>query len=172
MASSSYDTGRVAERCTATKEPFKPGDPFVAALFEMETGEGFERRDFTPAAWESVPKSGLFASWRGVTPDRRPPARAVIDLESFLGLFEQLGEADDPKHRAFRYVLALILLRKRALLPAGSREARGERPAALLVRLRGTSPESAPIEVIDPSMDESVIAEMTEQLRTLLRIER
>lgn len=171
MAPSSYETGRVADRCSLTGEPLKPGEPFVAALFETESGEGFERRDFTPDAWSSAPKSGLFATWRGIVADQHKQSRAVIDTDSLLGLFEQLGESDDPKRRAFRYVLALILLRKRALLPSGSQEARGDRPLALFVRLRGTPPDSAPIEVIDPAMDDSAIAEITEQLRTLLRIE-
>lgn len=166
MASSQYEIGRVAERCHVSGSPLGPGAAFIAALFETDAGS-LERRDFTPEAWGALAeKKGLFASWKGVVPQPDKPGRTVIDAGSMLGLFEQLGEMDDPKRLAFRYVLALILLRKRMLLPAGM-----AKPGILPVRMRGSSPEDPPIEVIDPAMDESTVLEITEQLRSLLRIE-
>ncbi len=172
MASSQYEIGRIAPQCSATGEPLNPSDPFVAALFEVDGAESLVRRDYSPAGWDSLrDRKGLFASWRGVVPSAEKTGRTTIDLPSLLGLFEQLAETEDPKRLAFRYVLALILMRKRALTPAGTREAKGAQPAALLVRPRGSSPEDPPIEVIDPAMNEATVGEITEQLRSLLRID-
>ncbi|MBL8746547.1 MAG: hypothetical protein JNK58_09365 [Phycisphaerae bacterium] len=172
MASPQYETGRIAERCAATGEALKPGDPFVAALIQVKGEESLIRRDFTPKGWAGQPKpAGLFATWSGVVPASEKSKGTAIDTASLLGLFEQLAETDDPKRQAFRYVLALILMRKRVLMPMGSREANGDKPGALLVRPRGSQPEEPPIEVIDPAMDEATVGEITDQLRTLLRIE-
>jgi hypothetical protein len=165
-----YEIGRVSAQCAASGRPLVPGEPFVAALVAGE-GETLERRDYSPEAWASGERPPrLFASWRGVVPD--PAAKApAIDADAMLGLFESLADADDARHLAFRHVLALILLRKRLLIPAGSRPATANAPAALLVRLRGTPPESAPIAVSDPAMDEATVLDITERLRALLGIE-
>ncbi len=172
MTSAQYETGKVSDHCTATGVALKPGDPFVAALFQPEGEESLTRRDFTPAGWTSQRKpKGLFATWTGVVGAQEKSGRTIIDTASLLGLFDQLADTDDPKRLAFRYVLALILLRKRLLTPMGSRDAKTNQPAALLVRARGSSPEDPPLEVIDPAMDDATIAEITEQLRSLLRID-
>lgn len=171
-AASQYEIGRIGERCAASGVEFKPGDPFVAVLIHAKDTDALERRDYTPAAWSGMARpAGFFASWAGVTPTGEKPRGAVIDTSSLLGLFETLSEAEDPKRLAFRYVLALILLRKRVLLPAGSVGPKGNEPGALLVRVRGSAPEDRPIEVVDPAMDEQTVTEITEELRTLLRIE-
>lgn len=172
MASTQYEIGRVGECCAASGVALKPGDAFVAALLSDGGDESLVRRDYTPEAWASGPRpAGLFASWTGVVPTAEKSRTAVIDTASLFGLFEQLAETDDPKRLAFRYVLALILLRKRVLTPAGTLGARGDAPAALLVRQRGSNPEEAPMPVVDPQMDDATIGEITEQLRTLLRID-
>lgn len=172
MATTEYEIGRIADRCSATGAPFAPGDPYVAALVESEDGEQFERRDFAPSAWDAGPKPPrLLAHWRGTTPTPDKVNKPVIDAPSLIALFEQLEGTEDPKRQAFRYVLALLLLRKRLLTPAGSVDASPSRPAALLVRPKGSAPEDPPMSVIDPAMDDATIAEITEQLRTLLRLD-
>lgn len=166
MTQVQYETGRVSERCAHSGELFNPGDAYIAALFENESGDGFERRDYRPDAWERMERRPrLFAHWRGVVATPEKQSKPMIDAASLLGLFEQLGESAAPKQVAFRYVLALILLRKRALAPAGNE------PGALLVRARGAAPEEAPVRVVDPAMDDAMVAEITEQLRVLLRME-
>lgn len=172
MASTQYEIGRIAERCALSGEPLKPGDEYVAALIESEGVEGLERRDYSAKAWEAAtPPPRLFACWRATVPEQVKSGKAIIDAASLLGLFETLGESGEAKQAAFRYVLALLLLRKRLLLPAGTRAGTAGLPGALLVRMKGSAPEEPAIEVIDPAMDESTVAEITEQLRGLLRID-
>ncbi|MDX2114365.1 MAG: hypothetical protein SFZ24_01920 [Planctomycetota bacterium] len=169
----SYDIGRMSDRCAATGAALKAGDRYVAALYESPEGEALIRRDYTPEGWESAGErpGALFAHWRGVVPAAEKSDKPVIDAGSLMGLFEQLGEAVEPRQLAFRYVLALIMLRKRMLTSQGMREARGDVPAALLVRVRGAAAEEGPIVVIDPALDEAAIVDLTEQVRTLLRLD-
>lgn len=161
-----FDTGRFTGVCAASGRPIAPGDPYVAALFEVEGPQPLVRRDYLARAWESLPRPpGLFASWRGVARAPRKDGRAPIDADAVMGLFEQLEGASDPKRLAFRFVLALILLRKRLLSPAGSRA------GALLVRRRGEPADAPPVEVIDPGMDEQTVADITARVRSLLGLD-
>jgi hypothetical protein len=68
------------------------------------------RKDFSSAAWTDPP-SEAFAWWRTRIPE---PAAKKIKLapnDVLLELFDQL--ADDPLHQDMRYVLTLLLVRRR-----------------------------------------------------------
>jgi len=167
----SYEIARVAGACAATGAEFKPGDAFVAALFEGE-GETLERRDFSAAAWnDDAPPAGVFAYWKGIVPEPSKSSRLALPFDSLLDLFEQLEGAEDARRIAFRYVLALLLARKRLLTIVGERPARESRPGALLVRPRGVEPTEAPVEVTDPGLDEAALGAVTEQVAEVLRLD-
>jgi hypothetical protein len=53
-----------------------------------------------------------------------------MDDEELLDLFESLEDANEPKKQAFRFLLALLLVRKRLL------KYEGQRPGLMLVRRR------------------------------------
>jgi hypothetical protein len=165
MASNSYEVGRLGLVCESTGKALAPGDGFVAALCEGENG-ALVRHDFSVGAWEAGARpAGHFAFWRGVVPAATKSAGPVLNLESLLDLFEQLGESTDGRRQALRSIIALILIRKRVLQVAGRRD------GVTLVRERGAAPESAPVEVADPALDAETLAQVTEELRTVLGIE-
>lgn len=174
MTGNNYEIGRRTGVCATTGRPLAPGETYVAALVEKspEEGEGLDRLDYTTQAWESSPRpERLFAFWRAVVSTDQDNKPRFIDDESLLGLFEQLDGATDPKRLAFRFVLSLILIRKRLLVHAG---ARGK---TMLVQEKLTGigsvarQASAPmIEVIDPGLDEATIAEVTQQLEGVIRV--
>ena len=166
MASnSSYEVGRLAQVCEATGESLAPGDGFVASLSEGENG-ALIRHDYSISAWESgVRPKGHFAFWRGVVPTPSKSATTALNLESLMDLFEQLEETTDPKRQALRSIIALILIRKRQL------QVVSQRNGVTLVRERGSAPEAPPIEVADPALDADTLAQVTEELRTVLGIE-
>jgi len=170
MATPAFDLGRRSDCCAATGTPLKPGDAVVTALFERPGDEVLDRRDYLEAAWTELPRpEGLFAFWRGVVPDPGAPKSRLIDGASMMSIFEQLEGATEPRRIAFRYLLALVLVRRRLLTLVGSTPARGEDPTLLLVRPKGVAPEEPPIEVVDPLMDEATIADATEQLQSILK---
>lgn len=166
LAGSQYEVGRIADRCAANGTVFAPGDSVVTALVENEDGDSFRRLDFSLAGWESAARPArVFAYWRSTASKSDGAAGPKIDASSLLGLFEQLEGSEDAKRRTFRYVLALLLMRKRVLMPAGSRQ------GVLLVKHRGATAEEAAIEVADPAIDDAALADVTDQIRSLLRIE-
>jgi hypothetical protein len=97
-------------------------------------------------------------------PEPGESKRRFIDDQALTDLFEQLGEGDpDPKRAAFRYVLALILVRKRLL-----RLEPGDGRGGLLVRWPKAPPEQASVHVADPGMTEDAVADVIEQLGGVL----
>lgn len=167
----SYEIARVAPVCAATGAPLAPGDAFVAALFEAEN-DALERRDYSAGAWnDERPPAGLFAYWKGVVPEPTKSSRLEIPFDSLLDLFEQLEDAEDPRRVAFRYVLALLLARKRLVSIVGERAAQSDSPGALLVRPKGADPAEPPVEVTDPGLDEAALNAVTEQVAEILRLD-
>ncbi len=174
MTGTTYEFGRRTGVCRVSGRAIAPGETYIAALIEKtaEEGEGLDRADFTLEAWESSARpSRLFAFWRATLDSEDSNKPTLIDDESLLGLFEQLEGASEPKRLAFRYVLALLLVRKRLLVLAG------EKKGLLLVQEKLTGVGSvaaqakAPVmEVVDPGLDAAAIAEVTEQLESVIRV--
>lgn len=170
-----YDIARPTGVCAATGRELVPGEPVVVALIERDGAAPLERLDFSLDAWargERDPGGGrVFAYWRTTQPSPNARPRTFIDDDALLELFHDSADddslhADDAERRArsaFRFVLALILCRKRLL-----RHESSER-GAMLVRERGAPPEAPPIRVEDPGMDAHALARATERLRAVLR---
>lgn len=121
-----WHIARSSRTCTHTGLAIEPGQPFYSALVEKE--DSFERRDFSAEAWPEVEKDDFFSYWknkgRAENPDKAPP----VDYERLLGFFDSLEGAAEPGKRLFRYVLALILVRRRRLrLDDMSRVPEGDR---------------------------------------------
>ncbi len=170
-ASRQYEIAKPSGACAATGEPIEPGEIMIATLAERAEDDGFERRDYSARAWENGARPrGMIGHWRTVmpTPDAEP--KPFIDDDSLLGMFHQLEDAEEPSRLAFRFVLALMLLRKRMLRPAGV-EKRGDQ-TIMLVRARGAhgwSADDPPIEVVDPGLDEQTLESVTDQLGQVIR---
>ncbi len=171
MTSNPWEIGRPADQCAATGRAIEPGDEFMAALVEREDG-AFERIDFAMDAWPDVERPPqLFAFWRAVRAAPNAKNQPLLDASTIGDLFDQLAEATEPRRVAFRYVLALVLVRKRKLELLKQRAASGEDPPLLLVRFRGTDKELPPIEVIDPEMDDETIIAISEQIQQIMALD-
>ncbi len=136
------------------------GEAFMATL--VERGETLERLDYCMEAWEAGarPQGLVYGVWRSRVPEKGA-RRQLIAGEDLMDLFEQLADAEEDSRVAFRYVLCLILIRKKLLVYEGTRD------GVVLVRARGVAPPPegpALVEVRDPGMDEARIAEVCEQL--------
>ena len=157
-------------RCAATGVELVAGEPYIGALCETEEEPGMIRLDYAVSAWEGAPRPArLIAWWRGVVQRDDSKKKPRVDAEGLMGLFEQLGESREARHVAFRYVVALLLVRQRVLTMTGVRESDGG--SVLLVKPRGATPEEPATEVEDPRIDEVMLADITEQMRAALGIE-
>ncbi len=170
----SFEVARATGVCAATGKPIKVGDKYVAALVERPGEEGLERQDFDAKEWKlgARPKKPrtLFASWVATMPAPDAKKRVLVDDAALLEIFEQLEGVEEPKRISFRYVLALLLIRKRLLkYEETRRDHMGGRP--VMVVKRASSSRTAGIgdcEVVDPGMDEQATADAIEQLQAIM----
>ena len=109
-----WHISRSTRMCSASDTPLEPGQPYFSAL--VEDGEGFMRRDFSMTAWPEVDKTGFFSYWKnkGWNPKNDGKAKP-IDYERLLAFFDDLANAVEPHRRLFRYVVGLMLSRRRVL---------------------------------------------------------
>src|SRR5207253_11002490 len=111
-----YHVARSTGRCTATDQPLEPGTLCMATLCERPGDEGFDRRDFLLSAWEAGARpEGLFSYWKTIVPPPDAKPRLLVDDAVLVDLFERLASDERPQRVAFRFVLGLILMRKKQL---------------------------------------------------------
>jgi hypothetical protein len=109
-----YAVSRPAGKCAASGRDIAPGDKFMALV--RETPLGLERLDYHLDAWPSVDKSDALANWLTVMPQPdQVKKKPFVDDEILLSLFERLADAQEELKLHFRFVLGLILMRKRLL---------------------------------------------------------
>ncbi|MBX3357207.1 MAG: hypothetical protein KF745_02145 [Phycisphaeraceae bacterium] len=168
MVRGNFQIGSNTGVCAATGSALGPGDRFVAVLLEHDETEELVRVDYSADAWDSgarPPRPDLvFATWRAVVAAPDAKRRVLVDDAALVDLFEQLADTTEPRRLAFRYVLALILIRKRLLVCEATRG------STMLVRPKGPRDEGTPAatEVIDPGLDDATILDVTEQLTAVM----
>lgn len=170
--------GQPTRKCAATGAVLETGAPCVATLIrqaseDRETSE-VVRLDYAPdqwpAAWEPARRPPaaieLVAVWRTRVPEpRKGVVRAIEDAEA-MDLFEQLDGDEDPTRQAIRYVLTLLLVRRRLLVCTKTDPKTG----AMSVRPRGpaSDPPVEPMVVPDPGLDAERLEQTIDELGALL----
>ena len=99
-------------RCAVTGEELPPGAKFYTVL--LDQGGKFVRQDYSSAAWTGPPE-GAFSFWTGRVPPRDANRQPRINDEVLLDCFTRLQGETEPGRVSFRYVLALLLMRRKRL---------------------------------------------------------
>ena len=148
-----------------------PGAACMATLCEAEEGEGLERRDYSIAAWEAGARpERLFSFWRTLVADPGERRKLLVDDEVLMDLLHRLADDERPQRVAFRFVIALILMRKRQLRFVGRAGGSGpDDPPRWRFRPRGAAPEDPPLDVVDPQLGDEDVRELTAQLGEILQ---
>ena len=114
-----WEIRKRSDSCTMSQRPFREGESFYTAIFRE--GDGFRREDVTEEAWASRPVGDTpVAFWRAkfeLPPPPPPEPLAKQDAESIL---RKLIEENSDTTKNARYILALMLERKRILKPMDS----------------------------------------------------
>ncbi|HEY1685288.1 MAG TPA: hypothetical protein VGG19_11035 [Tepidisphaeraceae bacterium] len=163
-ASKGYEVGRPGGLCAVTGKPIEPGEKFHASL--RETPTGFERLDISQEAWAEFPKNDLLASWQTTMPAPEAKKKVFVDDEVLLELFERLVDTTEPAKLNFRFVLGLILMRKRLLIYENTR-IEGDKEF-WTVRRRG---REGNLDLLNPRLGEEQITEVSQQLSQVLNEE-
>lgn len=173
-SSSPYEIGHPAGVCSHTGSTLDPGAAFVAVVVEGPDG-ALARADYGAEAWDEGvrPEAPVFAAWRSVVAEPGERPKPLIDDDELMDIFERDVPDDDDTRLAFRYLIGLVLIRKRKLVYEGGSPGDGRRGTrgAMRVRVPGkaASGEKHPItEVIDPGLSDERAAELAEQLDVIM----
>jgi hypothetical protein len=102
-----YEVERSTRQCATTGRQFAPGEEYFSVL--MAEGAEVRRYDYAAEAWQGPPPQAL-GWWRSRVP--LPPSRSRwAPNDVLLGYFDELAE--QPARADVRYVLALLLVRRR-----------------------------------------------------------
>lgn len=170
-----YHIARPTGQCAATGTLLEPGVSCIATLCEREDDEGFDRFDFSEEAWDRGERPDrLFSYWRTVVPHPEEKKNPLVDDEVLLDLFTRLSEDERAQRQAFRFVLGLILMRKRLLKFEGRAiepTDDGGEHEYWLMRAKGADPEAEPMRVANPHLTDDDVRELTDQLSEILQSE-
>jgi hypothetical protein len=105
-----YEVQRCTRHCAATGRELQPGEEFYSTL----TAEGAQvvRHDYAKEAWQGPPE-GVLGWWRSHMPDRNAKKLHWAPNDVMLDLLESLES--QPDKMDMRYVLALLLIRRRVV---------------------------------------------------------
>jgi len=107
-----YQIQNSTRRCAVTGQELQPGQVCYSVL--LDEGGTFVRLDYSESAWQGPPPDA-FSFWKGRVPATNPSRQPTFDDELLLECFHRLeGELESSK-QSFRYVLALLLIRRRRL---------------------------------------------------------
>ncbi|MEX2175413.1 MAG: hypothetical protein WD872_13710 [Pirellulaceae bacterium] len=103
-----FEVQRCSRRCSATDRELKDGETCYSVL--VSEGASVVRRDYSAEAWPGPPEKAL-GWWKSTVVDPNIGRLAWAPNDVMLNYFERLGE--DPAAEDTRYVLALLLVRRR-----------------------------------------------------------
>jgi hypothetical protein len=147
-------------RCAVSGRELKPGERFYTAL--VEEGEQFRRQDYSSELWTGPP-ANAFGFWSGRVPPADQVRRPPVDDDLLADCFQRLEGQEELHKLSFRYVLALLLMRRKRLR---FEEARIEAGREVL-RLR-CSRTRAVHEVVNPGLTADQLAAAQDEVFKLL----
>jgi hypothetical protein len=148
-----YELGRSTRKCAKTGRELTAGEVFYSVL----TAEGSQlaRHDYAAEVWEGAPAKAL-GWWKSQTPaadaKNKKPHWAPNDV--MLQLFDELAE--QPHRADMRYVLALLLLRRRVLRMEDTEQAGLDGESLLVYCARRQAEYKVPVIVPDGARAEEI----------------
>ena len=103
-----------AEKCAATGTPFADGELFYTLLFEDPAG--LHREDLSEAAWQARNDNRQpFSFWRSKFEMPPPAPPEPLGKQTAEDLLRRYMQESSTQHAAARYLLAVMLERKKLL---------------------------------------------------------
>ncbi|MBN2474119.1 MAG: hypothetical protein JXB62_05905 [Pirellulales bacterium] len=105
-----YEVQRCTRHCAVTGREFSPGETFYSVLL-LEGAETL-RNDYSVESWNGPPE-GALGWWKSQIPDRNANRMQWAPNDVMLQFFDELAE--QPDKQDMRYVLSLLLVRRRVM---------------------------------------------------------
>jgi hypothetical protein len=99
-----------SRRCAVTGRELQPGERFFSVLLDED--RQFVRRDYSQEAWQGAPP-GAVSFWTGHVLAATDKQKPRFDDELLEDCFQRLEGQSEPGRVNFRYVVALLLMRRR-----------------------------------------------------------
>lgn len=190
-ASHTAGIGRRSEICAHTGERFEPGEPIVVCLVEpaidaSKRDDGAVRLDFKAPAWDAGarPAGDILAWWRTEARVAAKGSEPALSREDMLDLVLGAGgdaephdaEPDDSdstpsRTDALRYVLALELVRKRALSLVETDRDHVKVREVITAKQRDEGVVAREVTIASPPIDRDELARLAERLGPLVGID-
>jgi hypothetical protein len=154
-----YEVQRCSRRCAGSGRELAPGETFYSVLISEEAE--LRRCDYSAEMWKGPPAEAI-GWWKSQIPDRHASRRHWAPNDVMLQFFDELS--DQPHRQDMRYVLALLLVRRRVMrLEESQTDAEGREVMVLYCPRRETTyqvPSAVP--------EKSRVDEIQEELARLL----
>lgn len=155
-----YEISKTRGQCSVSGRVFAEDESFYTVL--LETPQGYERRDIAPECW-SGPPEGAVCHFKARLPEKTQPCKTIVDDAVLVDFFRRFEKTEDEHKLRFRFVLSLVLLRKRLL----KYERTDRMPAGEFWEMRLTQDKSVH-RVFHPPMNEQEIDALTRELGAVL----
>ncbi len=164
-----FKIAKTTGTCAKCSQLLPPGTD-VIALAKMGEEE-LIREDYHVACWvepmemEASANKDVLGVWRMTIPEKEEKKKLLIDDALLMNFFERLAGQEDPSRINFRYVLALILMRKKLLTYQGM-DRQEDGTELWKMKMRGSDQVH---EVVDPKLDEFMISEVSASLGEIMQ---
>lgn len=154
-----------AHTCAVTQRPFEDGELFHTSVYFDPEENGYVRRDVCAEAWtQEQEQRKPIAAWKTryqkVLAEAKPE---IAPKESVQALLQRFIEEGDPRTENARYILALMLERKRQITQTAEKEVDGAK------MLFYENKKTGEIFIVrDPELRLDEIADMQDEVATLL----
>lgn len=155
--------GRRGGACAGCAKDFLPGTEAVSALYEA--GPTFERRDWCGPCFQDAARRGAPFSWWSATVPEPERKKAVFDLGVAREFLQRLLRDSDPGRASLRWLLTLMLMRKKAVVVEGTEQQGGAE--VMTVRI---PPSDDVHEVRAVEIDEQETERLREELGRLFQL--
>ncbi len=154
-----------AHTCAVTGRQFEDGESFHTTIYFDPEENGYVRRDICAEAWaQEVEQRKPVAAWKTIYSRVLAEAKPEITpKEGAQALLQRFIEEGDPRTENARYILALMLERKRQLHQTAEKEVEGAK------MLFYENKKTGEIFIVrDPELKLSEMADMQDEVATLL----
>lgn len=115
-----------SHHCCHDGQPFADGEAFYTCIFADPSSDGYLRRDYSARSWPLVQQDldpPPFSFWKSTYEAPAPEAKEeALEPRSAEAMLRRMIDEDDPATENARYILALMLERKKTLRPMEEKE--------------------------------------------------
>jgi hypothetical protein len=156
-----WEISRPLGVCSGCGERIEPGQEYYGAL--VEGAEGLERRDYSQGYWQEN-KPEVYCYWKSVLPTGEEKKKVFIDDDMLFAFFDRLADEDEQEKVDFRFVLTLVLMRKRLLKYQSSKVHQGGEMWTLKdMRTKDMT------EVFNPGLSEERMDQLKDQMGQIMQ---